>query len=56
MRAVSLPRFLLSLTVVRIVATGVPLLIALIALLGFGAPDAAAGAIQIFEPNPFRWT
>lgn len=56
MRVVSLPRFLQSLTVVRMVATGLPLLIALIALLGFGAPDAAGGAVQIFEPNPFRWT
>lgn len=54
MRAVSLPRFLQSLTVVRVGATALPLLIALVALLVLGAQDVAAAPIP-FEPSPFRW-
>ena len=56
MRAVLLPRFLQSQTVVLVGATGLALLIVLIAVLVSGALDAAAGPIQIAEPNPFRWT
>ena len=54
MRAVSLPRFLQSLTLVHAGATALPLLIALVALLVFGAPDVAAAPMPI-EPSPFRW-
>ena len=54
MRAVSLPRFLQSLTVLRAGATALPPLIAFVALLVFGVPDVAAAPIPI-EPSPFRW-
>jgi hypothetical protein len=56
MRVESLPRFLPSLIAVRVVTTGVILLIALIVLPVFGVLDVAATPMQIAEPNPFRWT
>jgi hypothetical protein len=54
MRAVLLPRFLQSLTVDRARAIAWPVLIALVALLVFGALDVAAAQPPI-EPSPFRW-
>ena len=55
MRAVSLPHFPRSLPYLRVGATALLLLIALIVLLVFGATDSGALPLQIADPRPFRW-